>query len=255
MAVQYSFGKIVTDGLVLALDAADRNSYVSGSLTWRDVAGSNNGTLTNGPTFNTGSLGSIVFDGTNDYVQLSGSGINVGVTFTVQTWVRVGKFGGYNQFGFNRGSIITNSYPYSSNQGFWICCTSQGSPAENYAPIQGRERFFISIGNDQYGATSFTGSLTPYTQSWFNIAARVDGTNPIKLYINGLPVSSYESNHQTNGPSSLNYNGGPCSLGTRDSVAEYLSGSISALGMYNRALTDSEVLQNYNAQKSRFGLV
>jgi len=52
MATQYAFGKIITDGLVLCLDAADRNSYVSGSTTWFDVAGSNNGTLTNGPTFN-----------------------------------------------------------------------------------------------------------------------------------------------------------------------------------------------------------
>ena len=59
---------LIQDGLVLALDASDRNSYVSGSTTWFDVAGSNNGTLTNGPTFNTGSGGSIVFDGVNDYV-------------------------------------------------------------------------------------------------------------------------------------------------------------------------------------------
>ena len=68
MAVQYSFGKIVTDGLVLCLDAADRNSYVSGSSTWRDVAGSNNGTLTNGPTFSSANGGSLVFDGVDDSV-------------------------------------------------------------------------------------------------------------------------------------------------------------------------------------------
>ena len=58
---------IVTNGLVLALDAGDRNSYVSGSTTWFDLTGVNNGTLVNGPTFNTGSGGSIVFDGSNDY--------------------------------------------------------------------------------------------------------------------------------------------------------------------------------------------
>ena len=69
MATQYAFGKIITDGLVLCLDAADRNSYVSGSSTWRDVAGSNNGTLTNGPTFSSSNGGSIVFDGSNDYVE------------------------------------------------------------------------------------------------------------------------------------------------------------------------------------------
>ena len=69
MSTQYANGKIVTAGLVLALDAADRNSYVSGSTVWNDVSGNgNNGTLTNGPTFNSGSGGSIVFDGVNDYV-------------------------------------------------------------------------------------------------------------------------------------------------------------------------------------------
>jgi hypothetical protein len=59
---------ISTNGLVLALDAGDRNSYVSGSTTWNDLVGLNNGTLTNGPTFNSANGGSIVFDGTNDYV-------------------------------------------------------------------------------------------------------------------------------------------------------------------------------------------
>ncbi len=63
--------KIVTDGLVLALDAGNVKSYASGSTTWFDKSGNAyNGTLVNGPTFNTGSLGSIVFDGTNDYVSL-----------------------------------------------------------------------------------------------------------------------------------------------------------------------------------------
>jgi hypothetical protein len=69
MGTQYAFGQIVTDGLVLCLNASDRNSYVSGSTTWNDVSGrGNNGTLTNGPTFNSANGGSIVFDGTNDFV-------------------------------------------------------------------------------------------------------------------------------------------------------------------------------------------
>jgi len=64
--------KIVTSGLVLALDAADKLSYRGSGTTWRDLSGNNNtGTLTNGPTFNAGNLGSIVFDGTNDYVNIS----------------------------------------------------------------------------------------------------------------------------------------------------------------------------------------
>ena len=60
---------VVYNGLVLYLDAANNKSYVSGSTSWNDLTSNQNvGTLTNGPTFNTGSGGSIVFDGVDDYV-------------------------------------------------------------------------------------------------------------------------------------------------------------------------------------------
>ena len=63
--------KIVTNGLVLALDAADKNSYVGSGTTWKDLSGNSfNGTLTNGPTFSNTNGGAIVFDGTNDYVNV-----------------------------------------------------------------------------------------------------------------------------------------------------------------------------------------
>ena len=78
MSFSYS-PKIITDGLVLYLDAANPYSYVSGSTVWNDISrGGNNGTLINGPTFSSANNGSIVFDGTNDYVinnTVSGSGI------------------------------------------------------------------------------------------------------------------------------------------------------------------------------------
>ena len=59
---------IVTDGLVFYVDAGNSNSYPGSGTTWTDLAGSNDGTLTNGPTFDSGNGGSIVFDGTDDYV-------------------------------------------------------------------------------------------------------------------------------------------------------------------------------------------
>ena len=68
MAFNYS-PKIVTDGLVFAVDAANKKSYPGSGTTWTDLAGSNDGTLTNGPTFDSGDGGSIVFDGTDDYVE------------------------------------------------------------------------------------------------------------------------------------------------------------------------------------------
>ncbi len=68
MATQFAFGKIVTDGLVLALDAADRNSYPGSGTTWTDLSiNKSNSTLTNSPIFNSSNGGSIVFDGVDDY--------------------------------------------------------------------------------------------------------------------------------------------------------------------------------------------
>ena len=61
---------IIEDGLVFAVDAANKKSYPGSGTTWADLAGSNNGTLINGPTFDSGNGGSIVFDGTNDYSEM-----------------------------------------------------------------------------------------------------------------------------------------------------------------------------------------
>ena len=85
--------RIVSNGLVLALDAADKNSYPGSGITWRDVSGNNNnGTLTNGPTFDSSNGGSIVFDGTNDFVTGSIGSINAPFTFSV-----FGKFNNVSQ--------------------------------------------------------------------------------------------------------------------------------------------------------------
>jgi hypothetical protein len=236
---------------------------VSGSTTWSDLSGNNNsGSLaTSGSgavsaSFNSTDQGSIQLNGnalSGSYISLrSGSGIDVGSFFTVQTWVKIDRFGG-NVSGpvWSRASIISNSYPYSSNQGFWICCTSQSG--SSLAAGAGYEAFFISMGSDQYVAGSQTGSLSNYVGKWVNLAARVSGSALIRLYINGAEISSY--GFQTVGPSTLSYNTRPCSLGIRDNNnQEFLSGSIAGLTMYNRALSDQEIAQNYNALKSRFGL-
>ena len=69
--MSYKFGpSIVTDGLVFYVDAANENSYPGSGTTWTDLAGSDDGTLTNGPTFDSGNAGSIVFDGVNRTIYL-----------------------------------------------------------------------------------------------------------------------------------------------------------------------------------------
>ena len=85
--------KTVTNGLVFCVDAADKNSYSGTGTTWNDISGNgNNGTLTNGPTFNGSNLGNIVFDGTDDYtstnLDLSWNNTN---SVSISMWIKTGN--------------------------------------------------------------------------------------------------------------------------------------------------------------------
>ena len=79
--------RIVTDGLVLCLDAASKRSYPGTGTVWADLKGGNNGTLTNGPTFDAGNGGSLTFDGTNDYVEIANSSQFHNQRMTASIWI------------------------------------------------------------------------------------------------------------------------------------------------------------------------
>jgi len=112
IAANIEYEGIVTDGLVLNLDAGFTTSYPTTGTTWYDLSGnSNNGTLTNGPTFNSSNSGSIVFDGVDDNVQRNA--LNVGNNFSVGVWAKPTTI--------KRQTLVANSYNYggvSSTEGF-----------------------------------------------------------------------------------------------------------------------------------------
>ncbi len=114
--------RIITDGLVLALDAANQKSYPGSGTTWSDLSGNgNNGTLTNGPTFDSGNNGSIIFDGVDDYITTgtTPSQLQGNPSFTVSGWfyrnanlpVNTGTWG----FGGNVTNQGINSWWSSNN--------------------------------------------------------------------------------------------------------------------------------------------
>jgi len=217
MATQYANGRIVTDGLILSLDASDQNSYTSGSTTWRDLAGSNNGTLTNGPTFSSaGNASSIVFDGSDDYVNLPNGLLSGTSDFTIIQWVQSNGAGVGTTFGnYNSGNLQfgwSNSYVF-----LWLDNSSA------------------------YASTSnFTTSITM-------IAGRRIGTTTNYLK-NGIVISTGSSNASI-GNSNSNFR-----IGTNSTTNEQYNGKIYTTMVYNRGLSNAEILQNYNAQKGRFGL-
>jgi len=223
--------KIITSGCVLSLDAADKLSYPGNGTTWRDLSGNNNNfSLINGPTFSAANLGSIVFDGADDYLQISSLVWDYNNNFTIQFWFTPSSLGGANGYG-----LFFNGTTGSNTNRVQIAGNSDGSVYLNTVGSSAGDDF-----------TSSSGLVT--TGNWYNFAA-VRNSGVITVYLNGVLVASGNVNYAVSQQSNL-YVGFIRSSG----ALWYLNGRMSSILINNRALSVNEVLQNYNATKSRFGL-
>jgi hypothetical protein len=235
---------VIQNGLILNLDAGVSQSYPGTGTTWTDLSDNGkNGTLTNGPTFNSGNGGSIVFDGVNDNITPVGSTFNYspGTTGSISLEVWVYPTGPYTSYlseppTTNLGGIIGQGYFGGSNGwGLGISVTS----GINYFQIQIRNGNTISF------------ALYPFTNNfWYHLVGRFSRNQTTDLYMNGNLVSSVSNSNIGNltiTPSTNN-----ASIGR---INQFHSGcSISQARIYNRALSTAEIIQNYKATKSRFGL-
>lgn len=230
----YRGPNVVTDGLVLALDAANTKSYPGSGTTWRDISGNgNNGTLTNGPTFSSDNGGSIVFDNVNDYVNLGTPSTLAGlqVPLTISLWAKIPTTDSYDVLYSAYGSTI-NSRLYSMLR-----------------LDSGTFRYFTSTSN---GSFQQYGTLVPLTNIWNFYAVTVSGTlssASLTMYLNKLSQSFSLSALSTTPDLTV-----PIRIGANGNGTEPWNGNIAICSVYNRSLSASEILQNYNAQKSRFGL-
>jgi len=227
---------IVTDGLVFYHDAANRRSYSGSGTSVFDITGTKTGILTNGVGFTTSNQGYFSFDGTNDFIDLS-TNLNVGSNFSVFAWVKPGNIN-------NRNTIVGNSFPYSGTDG-WEMAT-----ATNY--LGNSNTFFIAIGADSSYRTAINGSLTP--NQWNYIGGTVsNGGGNITLYISGIAATSYQGGSMNT--NTITYNTQDMAIGRRVSTnTDYFIGNIALVQIYNRALSATEIVQNYNATKKRYGL-
>ena len=225
---------IVKDNLVLNLDVANSKSYISGSTTWNDISrGSNNGTLVNGPTFSSSNGGSIVFDGVDDRVSRT-TNINTGQNFTVNAWIYP------TLLGTTKRTVAASSYNYTSLNG-WFLCT---------AGFNTNNTFFFSAGSDNAYRVALANTLS--LNQWAYISAVCqNGGGSINLYKNGIETSYGLTSLSTN---TLTYTYPQFNVGFRDSAGttDPYTGNISVVTIYNKTLTASEVLQNYNATKGRY---
>lgn len=219
---------IVTDGLVLNLDAGFAPSYPKSGTTWYDLGGSNNGTLTNGPTFNSDNGGSIVFDGSDDRVYCENSGtidFNASQSFTTCCWVYITANSGYEVFmakHIGGTGYIPNLLWYGTNPEL---------------------RWWFN------GAVNVTYlSNKTYLNQWRFVCMSIERpSNTGYIFEDGILVASGSMN--SNSPS----NNGKLQIGN-DDFGSALTGRIAITQIYNKLLSAQEILQNYNAQKGRFGL-
>ena len=221
--------KIVSDGLIHNVDFANRASYSRTGTIVTNTINNNNSTLNNGPIFSTSNSGIMHFDGSDDYVDTpSGwSSLNTG-DFTISTWFRVEEV--------------------PSGNGF-VWTMSDANLNENYANLRVNSSNQIQF---QVRKTSGNNAIVSHgttysTDTWYQATCIRTGTTGT-LYLNGTsPTSTTDSEFGVN-------LGNEFYIGNWRSLSFALSGDIGALQVYNRVLSPSEVLQNYNGLRGRFGV-
>ena len=222
--------RIVMDGLVFCVDAANKKSYPGSGTTWTDLIGGNTGTI-DGATFSGSEMGIFDLDGVNDHVDFSTSSDFAFGTgdYTISYWINFDSVNSTETM-----LDLRNSYSGSSNDGY----------ADYYQDSSGiKYKTWSNVSSTYYTSTaSFS------TGIWYNVTAlRDDGT--FKLYINGsLDGSTSNSN---------NFPGTKCTFGwnVSNNSGRSIDGQTSLLLIYKgKALTGEEVKQNYNAFRTRYGL-
>lgn len=226
--------RVVTNGLVFYLDAANTRSYSGSGLTVNGLVGGIGGTLINGTGYTSANNGTFIFDGTNDYI-LSNA-ITQNNNASALTWVVWAKRSASN--------TLVTFIQYS------------GPSSDIGLELWSNGVIYFEIGN---GGNTY-GDLSNNSASWQNVAMVFDGSgvdNSARLtaYINGVQRSlSYNGTiPSTAGSGNTLYigNTGPFS-GPNSNI--FSTGNLGSFQSYNRALSPSEILQNYNATRKRFGL-
>lgn len=224
------FSLPITNGLILHLDTANPSSYPGSGTNLYDLSGNTNTATLYNATYDSGNLGSFVFNGSTSYALTNNNSLTPYVTGT------------------------------SISHFIWVYPTSPGQIVVEYGQYGGGGWHDSNIEINSSGAFSFStwhGGLTnkvtsanlPFNQ-WYYVGFTYDGTN-LTGYVNGEAIGTITISRQA--PGNLYY-----ALFISDSTNMgtfgYGGGKFSVFSVYNRALTNQEVTQNYNALKGRYGL-
>jgi hypothetical protein len=216
---------ILTNGLILHLDAGQTASYPGSGTAWTDLSTSgNNGTLTNGPTFDSANGGSIVFDGTNDYaaIPLITSAI---VNVTLQCWAYV-----------STSSMKGPFMGVGTSGNGW--CFGVGSGTID------------SLGNEITALISgvrHISTSTNYGTGWKFVTFVLNASSVPSIYVGSTFIGSY-SGSNPNTPTT------ETTVGAEASNSRFFGGNVAQAIAYNRALSATDIQTNFDITKGRYGL-
>jgi hypothetical protein len=241
MATDYN-PSIVTDGLELCFDAANTKSYPGSGTTWTDMGSKGiDGTLTNGPTFDSGNIGTISFDGSNDVVDLNSTLSSIAshnLPASWESWVY------FNTSTANQ-TIIGNAFV---NGGVLLRTTGT-----SHSPANRIRWVYFQNGGNGTGVDSAV-----LTSGWYQFVATYNGSglshSNFGLYINGVAAAVTDPTFGSPSTIPQTQDFGIGGLPDESAGSYYWAGKIAIVRVYSKLLSATEVLQNYNANKGRFGL-
>ena len=231
MAITYN-PKIITDNLVLCLDAANTKSYGGSGTTWTDLSGKGNNVTLTGATYNSSNSGVFVFDGTNDYLRED----TVLDTFTsttdpwsVECW-----------FNTDVNPVIVKC----------MIGINYNNGAENTLLLGVVDNSGCKL-NVYYRNAEISPNTTVTVGQWHHVVA-THTSGSLKVYLDGTQIASNSN--------TVNQSLDDCAfligaeLDSGNSLGNYFDGKISNVRMYSKTLTAEEVKQNFNALRGRYGI-
>jgi hypothetical protein len=226
---QNYFGSpIVTDGLVFAVDANNIVSYPKSGTPWYNLTGSYSASLINGPIFDQANGGAISFDGTDEYAAVQyNSALDITTAVTVEAWVKYRSQGEIGGVGRTYSVISYKGYPWT-----WLL-EDQGG------------QFNFRISTTSVSDSNINSNYYHGLNNWDHVVCTYDGVTQA-IYVNGVLKNSQSLTGTINTSATL------IELGTYGSGDYSFNGWLANHRIYNRALSASEVQQNYQAEQYRF---
>ena len=220
---------IITDGLVLNLDAGNTLSYPGTGTDWFDLTSNDNdGVLLNGASYITDGGGSISFDGVNDFVDCGNDiSFDITQTLTLECWVKKSTKGGYHH--------LISKFP-GGNCSYLLGTNTNGQPYFSRS----------TTGSNQGINGTYNSNISD--DNWYHVVASYNSlSSTLIMSVNGVAQTFSLSGDIHVSTTNVN-------IAKRTNVGQYFPANIPVARIYNNALTETQIQQNYNATKGRFGL-